>query len=190
MKHTLDAQILNLFIERSEGAIARAQMAYNAYMSTIAYNILANNEDVKECINDTLLKVWNTIPPNKPNSLKAYIGTIIRNVALDRYRKEHSKKRSLDNGFCQVLDELNECIPNVNDTYKIFESSQISAIISDYLASISAEKRYIFVSRYYYAQPIKTISKDLHLSQANIKTILFRTRKELKEKLEAEGVYI
>ena len=102
-----DKQIIKLYFARSESAIAETEKKYGVYCKYIARNILGNNEDAEEIVNDTYLKLWDTIPPNRPEPLKAYLGSICRNFAISRYRELHAQKRG---GTASILEELSECI--------------------------------------------------------------------------------
>lgn len=182
--------IVQLFLSRSELAISATKQQYGSYCYTIAFNILGNQEDVSECVNDTLFKLWNSIPPTIPKSLKAYIGTVIRHTALDYYKKIKGKKNNSNMNFEVILYELSQCVTNNCILEDQVEAGIISDLISKYLMEVSKEKRAIFVSRYYYADSISDISKHLNITQGKVKITLYRMRSQLKEYLEQEGVYI
>lgn len=184
-----DNGLVELYFARSEDAIELTLGRYGAYMRTIAFNITGNAEDADECVNDTVLRLWNTIPPQKPQSLKGYLGAIVRNASLDRYRSSHTEKRSAP-AVTLVLDELAECIPGGEKVDDAVESMEISRAISAFLHSVSAKKRYVFVKRYYYSEPVCKIAESLKTSESNVKTMLFRMRRDLKSALEKEGITI
>lgn len=179
-----DSEILNLLKSRDEGAISQTKNIYGNYIYKIAYLVLGNNDDTDECINDILLKIWDTIPPLIPKSLKAYIGTLTRNLSLDYYRKQHTQKRNVD--FTVLLDECKEW---VSDDCNI-KLHELSNSISSYLDTVSAEKQYLFIGRYYYGYTIEELAKKRNIGISKVKTMLFRMRNELKEKLEKDGIYI
>lgn len=184
-----DKQIVDLFWERSEKAIFETQKKYGRYCHYISYNILHSDEDAEECVNDTLAKAWNTIPPSKPNHLPAFLGKIIRNLSLDRYEKYHAEKRGYGQVSC-ALDELQECLPGSNNTLCIAEDMVLREALNTFLLSLPTAKRKIFMRRYWYFSTIKEISTDYQISESKVKMILLRTRNSLKAFLEKEGVEI
>lgn len=179
-----DSQLLNLFQSRDENAINQTHSVYGNYIYKIAFLVLADKEDTDECINDILLKIWNSIPPLIPKSLKAYIGTLSRNISLDYYRKQHCQKRNSQ--FTILLDE---CSQWVRDDSNI-QLHELSDCISSYLNSINDEKQYIFIARFYYGYSIDDISKKRDISISKVKTTLFRMRNELQKRLESDGVFL
>ena len=185
-----DAQILDLYFARSEQAIKETDLKFGRYCLTIAYNILHNNEDSEECKNDTYIKAWNAIPPKKPENFRAYLGKIARNIALNMYEYMHRKKRDV-NSTEAILDELSECIPDPgSDVEKAAESMIIRDSINDFLVTLSADNRKIFVRRYWYASPIEEIAQEYGFSVSKVKTCLMRTRSKLKKHLESEGIIV
>ena len=185
-----DAQILDLYFARSEQAIKETDLKFGRYCLTIAYNILHNNEDSEECKNDTYIKAWNAIPPKKPENFRAYLGKIARNIALNMYEYMHRKKRDV-NSTEAILDELSECIPDPgSDVEKAAESMIIRDSINDFLGTLSADNRKIFVRRYWYASPIEEIAQEYGFSVSKVKTCLMRTRSKLKKHLESEGIIV
>lgn len=162
-----DKQILDLYWERSEAAISETSKKYGKYCRYIAFNILHNDEDSEECVNDTYLRAWNSIPPNRPSVLKTFLGKITRNLSLDRYELLNAKKR---NGGQMPL---------------VFED-----ILNRFLSSLSLEQRKIFMRRYWYLSPIKEIATEYGMSESKIKMSLFRSRNELKKLLEKEGISV
>ena len=181
-----DDRIIELFFSRDENALLQASAKYGAYCSSIALNVLGNAEDAGECMNDTLLRAWNSIPPQRPVSLKAYLGKIVRNLALDRYDRLTAEKRG-GGQYELALDELAECVA---DTDRFAEKTEISGIINAFLEKQEKEKRIIFVKRYFYMDPVKKIAKDMGMSESNVKTTLFRLRNGLKEELQKEDIRI
>lgn len=184
-----DKQIVDLFWKRSEDAIKETSKKYGRYCHFIASRILHNEEDAKECVNDTYLKAWETIPPKKPEMLSAYLGKITRNLALNRWEYYDAKKRG--NGQLSViLEEVKECIPATNHTESIVDRLYLTEVLNRFLAALPAEKRKIFVRRYWYMSDIKEIAKDFHMSESKVKMSLLRLRKECQEFLEKEGICI
>ena len=180
-----DNKIVDLYLERSELAITETDRKYGRYCHYIAYNILYSDEDAKECVNDTYLKTWNSIPPHKPVKLSTFLGKITRNTAFDKYDYNTAEKR-LGN-MTLALEEMNDCIPK-SDSDEFTDELVLKDIINRFLESLQPEKRVIFVRRYWYVSSIKEIAKDYALSESKVKVNLLRTRNKFKEFLEKEGV--
>ena len=180
-----DHNIVDLYWFRDENAISETDKKYGSYCNTIANNILYNLEDSKECVNDTYLK---TIPPTRPKILKAFLGKITRNLALNIYKSKNCQKRKGEVPL--VLDELKECIPSQNDIDTEMEEKYLTEYINEFLKSLPREKRIIIVQRYWYLYSIKDIAEKNNLSQSNVKMTLSRFRTKLKEFLEERGQYI
>ncbi len=182
-----DKQIVDLYWARSEKAISETADKYGRYCYTIAYNILHSNEDSEECVNDTYLHAWNAMPDQRPNKLSAFLGRITRNLSLKRWEKYTAKKR----GAGQVplaLNELQECIPATNQTDSVADDIVLTDVLNRFLASLTAEKRNIFMRRYWYLSPVAEIASDLAISESKVKMSLLRSRNELKQLLEKEGI--
>lgn len=156
-------------------------------MYSISNNILANNEDVEECLDDVYIKMWDTIPPVIPKSLVAYVGKVTRNISLDKHRMRNSQKRG--NGeFALVLDELAEIVADNQDIENDIINMEVVGEINQYLASITKEKRMMFVMRYYHSYSIKEISKHFKSSDSKVKMTLMRLRSEIKSCLIEKGM--
>lgn len=183
-----DKEIIKLLWERSENALREVRAKYEKYCRCIALNILKNREDADDCVNEAYLKVWNAIPPQKPDSLCAFIGKITRNLSLDLYNKKTAQKRG--NGEVQlVLDELSECIP-CNNSHDIAEDIVLRDALNGFLETLSDETRNIFMRRYWYMSTVREISADFAVSESKVKMTLLRTREKLRKYLEKEGIYI
>ena len=181
-----DNKIIELFWQRDESAITETGRKYGAYCRTIAHNILQNNEDADECVNDTWLKVWNSIPPKKPGNFRMYLAKITRNLSFNRYNANNAKKRG--NGeVTLVLEELAECIADNTDIEKTYEEKELKEYILKYVRTLSERERNLFIRRYFFVDPVKEIAKRYGLSENNVMVILSRTRKQLKSKLKKEG---
>lgn len=183
-----DQQIIALYNQRSEQAILASQMKYGAYCQSIAYNILRQREDSEECVNDTWLHTWGAIPPEAPRSLKAYLGKITRNLALNRYRDIRSQKRGGGN-VDLALSELRDCVAGDPTPEEHLLEAMLAESINRFLEGLPKEKRVIFVLRYFYLYTMGEISEAVGLGEGNVKSILFRLRKQLKTHLRQEGVY-
>ncbi|MDR0381928.1 MAG: RNA polymerase sigma factor [Oscillospiraceae bacterium] len=180
-----DNVIIDLFWNRSETAIAEVSDKYAGYCHSISYRILHSSEDADECVNDTWLRAWNAMPPARPNRLSTFLGKITRNLSLNRHEKMNAEKRG--GGMVEIaLSELEACIPASADV----EEGRLGEVIDQFLDSIPTRSRDVFVQRYWYLSSIAEISKDLHIGESNVKSVLLRTRNKLKQHLEKEGVPI
>ncbi len=183
-----DKKIVELYWERSESAITQTQKKYGKYCHHIAMNILRSFPDAEECVNDAYLQAWNSIPPQKPLSLSAYLGKITRNLAINRAIHQTAQKRS--SRVTMVLDEVEEFLPSPTNSTSLSDELALKDAINRFLATLSAEHRVIFLRRYWYLCSIKEIAKAFRLSESNVKIILHRTRAKFKDFLEKEGIQI
>ena len=173
-----DTEIIDAFFRRDEDAIKQTHGRFYGYIYSLVYNIIGNREDAEECVNDTYVKVWNAIPPERPRVLRAFLSRIARNTALDRYAEARRRGR-VPRELCASLDELDGLIADMPDE----EPGEIGRIISDWLLSVGERRRYIFLSRYYFARPISEIAKRLSLSESSINKEIAAIKRELGEKL-------
>ncbi len=180
-----DHDIIALYFDRNENAIRETAQKYGAYCGSIALNILSSAEDTEECLNDTWLRAWNSIPPHRPNVLRVFLGKITRNLALDRYKARNAEKRA-GGEFAMSLDELKECVGAEDER----DSAVIGESISRFLRGQSKETRGVFVCRYFYCDSIADIARRFGMSEGKVKTLLFRTRAKLKIHLEGEGITV
>lgn len=182
-----DRQIVELYWARAENAISETARKYGKYCYSIAYNILHSGEDSEECVNDTYLKAWNIIPPQRPDRLSVFLGKITRNAALDRYKYNNREKRG-GGQMPLVMDELAECVPAADMPEQIMDDIMLADCLNRFLAALPAETRKIFMRRYWYCSSVKEIAADFSVSEGRVKMTLFRTRNRLKHHLEKEGV--
>lgn len=182
-----DKQIIDLFFERSEIAIAETDKKYGNYCRYIAYRILSNEQDASEIKNDAYLAAWNSIPPTRPQSLKHYLGTICRNLSIDRYTERKSRMRGME--LTGVLDELAECIPDRSNGVNV-EELALQDAIRRFVAELPENTQRVFVMRYWYACPISEIAKETSSKESKIKMLLMRTREKFKVFLESEGFIV
>ena len=182
-----DEKIISLFWERSEKAIDALKENYGAYCFSIANNILDSSEDAEEILNDVYLNVWNAVPPEKPNSLSAFVGRITRNLSLKKWRSNTADKRG-GGRSAVVLEELAECLPATNDVEEEIEAKELSKIIESFLSTISQTERNIFVCRYWYHDSVSDICEQFGFTQSKVKMSLFRSRQKLLKLLESKGV--
>ncbi|MBQ7386698.1 MAG: sigma-70 family RNA polymerase sigma factor [Clostridia bacterium] len=183
----LDNEIIDLYFERNEQAIDATAEKYGAYCNQIAYNILADIHDSEECVNDTYMKAWNTIPPTRPNVLSAFLAKITRNIAIDRYKGDHAQKRG--DKLAESIDELYGSIDD-NNTWNTLELSELGELISKFLYTQKEAARRIFVLRYFYEYSIDDIAHIYGTGASYVKTKLHRTRTALAKYLKSEGVNV
>lgn len=181
-----DAEIVQRYWRREETAIAETQARYGAYCMQIAMNILSSREDAEECVSDTWLQAWNTIPPQQPRSLRAYLGRIVRNLALNRWNHNHAQKRY--SGMEQLLSELENCIPAPDTTQQKLETAALSEIISDWLETLPRDDRILFVRRYWYGDTLQELAERTGVPADKLAQRMLRLRRGLKAALEREEV--
>ena len=187
-KRMEDREIIDLYWQRDEHAIDETANKYGGYCMKISMNILGNPADSEENVNDTYLQAWKSIPPHRPNLLLAFLGKIARNLALNRYKANHTQKR-FANEFALSLDELDLCTPSGISVEDEAQIGELSNSISRFLYEQKEEVRNVFVCRYFYSDSIEQIAKRFGYSQSKIKSMLMRTRTRLRDWLEKEGYY-
>lgn len=182
-----DQKIIELFFERSELAIQSLAAKYEKLLHKISFQILHNDEDVAECLNDTYLGVWNAIPPTRPNPLSAFVCKITRNLSLTKYRANTAAKRgaSID----VSLEELASYIPTPSAEEE-WSAKELGRQINGFLHTLEQENRVLFVRRYWFADSVKDIARDLRISENLVSVRLKRIRKQLKTFLEKEGYLV
>lgn len=183
-----DSKIIELYFSRDEGAVEETQKKYGELILSIAKNITGKEEDAEECENDTYLKIWNSIPPEKPQYFRAYIGKIARNCALSLYRKNKSAKR--DCGAYLLLSELEECLSSSESTEADFDARVTGEIISSWLYTLKEKERAVFIKRYYYGESVRNISLIWGETPERTASILYSLRQKLKKELERKGVVL
>lgn len=184
-----DESIIELYWQRDEKAIEETDNKYRKYLFSVAYNLLYERLDCEECLNDTYLGAWNAIPPTRPNALKAFLTVIVRRIAIKRYRR-NLKKSNVPSELTVSLSELEDIIVGDEDIASDFDADRLGRVISDFVRSLSERRQFIFVARYYAAEPIDSIANNLRLSRSMINKELAAIRTALKEKLESEGYNI
>lgn len=179
-----DTEIIGMFWQRQQAAINAVSEKYGKLCDSVAYNILRNKEDAKECVNDTFLRAWNTIPPEKPKALAAYLAKISRNLALDKYRFDHRKKRGV---LTNIGEEAEELFISEDIAQDQAERKELVEAINSFLKGCTAKKRMIFMRRYWLMDSIKNIAAAMGMNENSVSVSLMRTRKELKAYLEKRG---
>lgn len=181
-----DEEIVELYWQRSEDAIKETSTKYQAYLSKIAYNILSDFEDSKECVNDTYLAAWNSMPEHRPSVLSTYLGKIARQISIDVFRKKNSLKRYASE-YALSLSELEESFSDRATPEQTFDAKILDEAINTFIRSLPEESRKVFIGRYYFFDSVKKIAAYCGISETNVKAILFRARQKLKEYLVKEG---
>ena len=182
-----DEAIIDLYWKRDERAIKETDFKYRNYLYAIAYNIVHDDPDCEECLNDTYFDVWNSIPPHRPNVFSAFIGKIMRNVAIDRYRSKMALKRR-PSRIDSALDDLGPYGRDSGDVNDRIAVREIAQILSSYLREQNKRSEFIFVCRYYYCDDVKDIAKMLGVSESTVYRELTELREGLMKRL-AEGGY-
>lgn len=182
-----DKQILDLYWARDEAAIRRSAEKYGGYCGSIAQNILHSREDSEECLNDTLLAAWYSIPPKRPDNLAAFLGRITRSKAIDRWRSQKRKKRGGD-AVTLALEELEEVLPGSSDPERqLLQREQLLAV-RRFIAALPPTERNLFLCRYWYFDGIDALSASFGFSKSKVNSMLHRIRMKLKTQLREEGL--
>ena len=182
-----DEKIISLYLKRDENAITETKNKYHKFLLSFSYNILRNTEDSEECVSDTYLGAWQSIPPEKPMFLKAYLSRITRNISLKKLRFLSAKMRK----GCEAdvsADELAEIIPDTESTEDKLEAKELGVFIDSFLRKQKKETRVIFLRRYFFFDTLKKIAADYSLSESAVKMRLSRVKKELYEALRKENL--
>lgn len=184
-----DRKIVCLFLERNELALKEVSRKYGGYCLRIAQNILGNYEDAEECVNDTYLRAWNSIPPNEPTSLGAFLGRITKNLSLDRARFFRCEKRG-GNKETLSFEELEDFLSENNSVESESELNEMIEAINTFLRSLPAKKRLMFVARYWQCDKLSDIAARYGMSESSVASSLSRTCKKLRDYLIKRGFEI
>jgi len=181
-----DKEIVDAYWARNEDAIRQTQLKYGAYLTSIADNVLANREDSEECVNDGYLAAWHSMPTKRPENLAAYLGRLVRQIAIDLFRRRHAQKRYASE-YAASLDELEDIIPGDGSPENSVEAAELAAAISRYLQSLPEQDRQLFLCRYYFFDSLKKAAAACGLTESGAKSRLHRMRLGLRDMLEKEG---
>lgn len=184
-----DNGIIRLYWERNEQAIIATSDKYGHYCKAIAKNILNNEQDAEECVNDTYLSAWNSMPTHWPAQLATFLGKITRNLSFNKYKRNHAEKRG-GGEMALVLDELTDCVSDVDSVEQTIDRQELQKAIHLFLRSLSTEKRNMFVRRYWYVDSVSDIAKDYGMLPGTVSKGLERIRKQLKAYLTERGFYL
>lgn len=181
-----DSEIIDLYWRREEAAVAETQKKYGAFCYGIAKNILSVHEDAEECVNDTYHRAWDSIPPQRPVKFRAWLGKIVRNLALNLWTKNHTQKRYA--GMTELLGELEDCVPSPNTVERQMEEKELSEFLSAWLLSLSREDRILFVRRYWNGAALRDLAREWKLDPGKLARRMYRLRGGLRAALEKEGI--
>lgn len=184
-----DEEIIELYWQRNEEAIGATDTKYGKYLFTIAYNIVRDKLDSEECLNDTYLQTWNSIPPERPNAFQVFISKIMRNAAIDKFREKSASKR-IPSELLVSYEELDECISSELTPELFAEMEDIARVLNEFLNSLSDDEALAFICRYYYSDPVERIAKMLKTSKSTIYRDLAQMREKLRKRFEKEGIKI
>lgn len=181
-----DSRIIELYWQKKSSAVTESAEKYGAYCFTIAENILHSAEDSEECVNDTWLRAWNAMPPQRPRVLRMFLAKITRNLAFDRFNARKAEKRG-GGEAALVLDELSECLAGGVDTESAYEGRELGRCIQRFVLALPERDGNVFVRRYFFTEPVVVIAERYGLTANNVMVILSRTRKKLRLELMKEG---
>jgi len=181
-----DQKIIDLYWAREERAVQETERKYGVYCRAIAWNILRDRSDTEECVNDTWMKTWNSLPPQRPAVFSAYLGTITRNLSLNRVRLASARKRSAED-LVLSYDELQESVPDGCSVEKQVDARELGRVIDRFLRTQPQKNSCIFLRRYWYMDSHRQIASRYHMSVSAVKSNLHRTRQKLKVYLQQEG---
>ncbi len=184
--HLSDGEIVSLYLQRDERAIKETDAKYKQRLMSVAYNIVHNVQDCEECLNDTYVRTWNSIPPARPDSLQAFVISIMRKTALNRYKAMHRQKR-VPSEMVSSLSELDDMLADSDAFYTEQQASELGALLTDFTNTLSDRRAYIFMCRYYLCRPIPQIAEKLGCSQSTVNKEIAAMKKELRQLLESEG---
>lgn len=181
-----DAVIVELYWQRDERALAETQKKYGIFLTRLATGILNNTQDAEECVNDTWQQAWNSIPPERPQYLSAWLGKVARNLCLNRWHKNHAHKR--DQGLTQLLGELEDCIPSPALVEDTLDDEALADALTAWLKSLPQDDRVLFLRRYWFGDPLQDLAIESQTDAKKLAQRMFRLRKDLKKHLEKEGI--
>jgi RNA polymerase sigma-70 factor (ECF subfamily) len=183
-----DNDIIELYWARDERAISETDIKYGRFCRSVAFNILTVNEDAEECVNDTYHKAWTFIPPQRPERFRAWLGKIVRNLALNLWNRNHTQKRNA--GMETMLSELEDCVPSRENVEDEIDSKELGQSISRWLGTLSEDDRRYFILRYWNGVPLRTLAERYGISADKLAQKMLRLRKSLRTALEKEEIYL
>ena len=182
-----DREIIELYLRRDERAVEETKRKYGGYCFSIARGILGAPEDAEESVSDAYVSAWNSIPPQLPEVLSAFLGRLVRCASLKKWRDMNAQKRG-GGQVTLVYEELSECVPDGDSVESRAEAAELAEIINDFVDSLPAAERRVFVCRYWYFDSIEDIADRFGFSRSKVKSMLYRTREKLRVRLKKEGM--
>ena len=182
-----DKNIVDLYFNRDEEAIAQTDKKYGRYCYSIAYNILTNKEDAEESVSDTYMTAWRAIPPRRPSVLSTFLGKITRHISIDRWRERSANKRG-GGEVTLALEELEDCVAGLQNVEMEYERKELIRAYVKFLDTLPVTERRVFLCRYWYVDSVEAIAEKFGFSQSKVKTMLYRTRAKLRKQLAEEGL--
>lgn len=180
-----DNEIIELYNRRDENAILETDKKYGAYCRKIAINILSVPSDAEECVSDTYFKAWSLIPPQQPVRLGAWLGRVVRSIAINLWNKNHSQKRY--SGIELMLTELEDCIPCSETPERRVEERELTELLNSWLSSLPRDDRALFIRRYWDGEAVKALAKEYGVTHGSMAKRMYKLRQDLKRTLEKEG---
>lgn len=180
-----DKQIIGLYLARDENAISETAKKYGAFCHRVALNILSNDADAEECVNDTYLRAWNAIPPQRPDRLGVWLGKVTRNIAVNLWNKNRRIKRY--GGMEQLLDELEDCIPSPKTVDRELEDRELAEAIGMWLSTLTRDDRVLFLRRYWNGERVDDLARECGMTAGRLAKRMYRLRQKLRAALEREG---
>lgn len=184
-----DHAIIDLYWAREERALEETDRKYGAYCRTVARNILRSPEDTEECVNDTWLRAWNTMPPQRPGMLGAFLGKITRNLSLDRCRLLRADKRG-GGSVAVALEELGDCVSAGDTVEEAVEYGELTRLLDAFLRQLPEKECCLFLRRYWYLDSLRDMSLRFSMTEGSVKAMLFRTRTKLRTYLAQQEIYL
>ena len=181
-----DKRIIDLYFMRDESAISETSEKYGKLLNHIAFTILNSSEDAEECVDDTYMKAWQSIPPTRPSILSAFLSKITRNLSINRYMQNKARRRNVNADA--VFEEIAECVPDTSGP--ISDTIAMKDAINGFLRTLPETQRKIFVKRYFYMMSVKEIAAEIRTSSNYVKVNLSRAREKFKAHLEKAGISI
>ena len=184
-----DREIIELYWDRDERAIAATDEAYGAYCSAVSRRITDSVEDAQECVNDAYLRLWDTIPPQRPANLRTFLGRIVRNLSVDKARRTRAQKRG-GGEMALAIEELSECVPDMRDLEQTVENVALSQTLNAFLSALPERDGVLFTLRYFYLYPVRECAVRCGMREETARVALHRMRKKLRQTLEQEDFSI
>ena len=184
-----DSAIIDLYWAREERALQETETKYGGLCRSIAFNILQSREDSEECVNDTWFRAWNTMPPQRPGVLPAFLSRIIRNLSLDRWKRTRADKRG-GGQLPLALEELGDCVPAAGSVEEALALEELTRVLDRFLRTLPERECCIFLRRYWYVDSTRDIARRYEMAEGSVKSTLYRVRQKLRAQLEKEGVVL